>query len=427
MSNAPARFDPGGDRRRGTSYDAAGIGQPGYRRPAIRRPVTPARLPAARLPAPPELRTAPGYAPPGYPAAGLRTAGYGPPPGYPRTAAAADVAVLKPGVIPLRPLTLSDIFNGAVAYIRTQPEGDAGPDHRRRGRRPDRRADPADRSAGRHRATRDVAAGRRRRLRRRARGRSPVRPRRRRSPPRWPSIVLSGMLTVVIGRAVFGASITIGEAWQRVRGRLLAADRIHAAGERSASCCSSAWSSAIVVARRPPAPTAPSAFVVGAPLVLVTDRAAWSTSATVLIFAPPLIVLERLRRRSRHHTVVRPGQEGLLAGVRHLAARHDRRVRCVTARCRCRSASAARCCRSTADSSTSADRRTRPGRRSAARSARSSPHRSAPAWWSCSTPTAASGPRRSTWCCRPARRPARRPAGLHRPSVADPAPVTCLR
>ena len=30
------------------------------------------------------------------------------------------------------------------------------------------------------------------------------------------------MLTVVVGRAVFGSSITIAEAWQKVRGRLLA-------------------------------------------------------------------------------------------------------------------------------------------------------------------------------------------------------------
>jgi hypothetical protein len=35
-------------------------------------------------------------------------------------------------------------------------------------------------------------------------------------------ILLSGMLTVVVGRAVFGTSITIGEAWQRLRGRLWA-------------------------------------------------------------------------------------------------------------------------------------------------------------------------------------------------------------
>jgi hypothetical protein len=35
-------------------------------------------------------------------------------------------------------------------------------------------------------------------------------------------ILLTGMLTVVVGRAVFGAGITIGEAWQRLRPRLWA-------------------------------------------------------------------------------------------------------------------------------------------------------------------------------------------------------------
>ena len=33
---------------------------------------------------------------------------------------------LKPGVIPLRPLSLSDIFNGAFAYIRTNPKATLG-------------------------------------------------------------------------------------------------------------------------------------------------------------------------------------------------------------------------------------------------------------------------------------------------------------
>jgi hypothetical protein len=36
------------------------------------------------------------------------------------------------------------------------------------------------------------------------------------------AILLSGMLTVIVGRAVFGAGITIGEAWQRLRGRIWA-------------------------------------------------------------------------------------------------------------------------------------------------------------------------------------------------------------
>ncbi len=33
---------------------------------------------------------------------------------------------LKPGVIPLRPLSLSDIFNGAVGYIRANPKATLG-------------------------------------------------------------------------------------------------------------------------------------------------------------------------------------------------------------------------------------------------------------------------------------------------------------
>ena len=36
------------------------------------------------------------------------------------------------------------------------------------------------------------------------------------------SLLLSGMLTVVIGRAVFGTTITVGEAWRRLRPRIWA-------------------------------------------------------------------------------------------------------------------------------------------------------------------------------------------------------------
>src|ERR1700682_1255046 len=58
-----------------------------------------------------------GYPPPGYPPPGY------PPPGYPHPPVPP---ALKPGVIPLRPLTLSDIFNGAVAYIRANPQATLG-------------------------------------------------------------------------------------------------------------------------------------------------------------------------------------------------------------------------------------------------------------------------------------------------------------
>ena len=79
----------------------------------VRRPATPARLPTARLWPPP------GYPPPGYPPPGYAPPGYAPAAGY-------AAWPLKPGVIPLRPLSLSDIFNGAVAYVRANPKASLG-------------------------------------------------------------------------------------------------------------------------------------------------------------------------------------------------------------------------------------------------------------------------------------------------------------
>jgi hypothetical protein len=123
-------------------------------------------------------------------------------------------------VIPLRPLGLSDIFNGAVAYIRANPKAtlglttivvvatqllalilSVGP------------------LAAAGELTSTLSGGQ--------------------MPTgvlvgssvssfagygaTWLSgILLTGMLTVVVGRAVFGAGITIGEAWQRLRPRLWA-------------------------------------------------------------------------------------------------------------------------------------------------------------------------------------------------------------
>ena len=66
----------------------------------------------------------PGYPPPGYYGhPGYPPPGYGyPPSGYP----GAVAQPLKPGIIPLRPLTLSEIYNGAVAYVRMNPKATLG-------------------------------------------------------------------------------------------------------------------------------------------------------------------------------------------------------------------------------------------------------------------------------------------------------------
>ena len=184
---------------------------PGYPPPGYPPPGYQGYPPPGHQPYPPQGYQ--GYPPPGY-------GGY-PPPGYPPPGYGALPAVppaIKPGVIPLRPLTLTDILNGAFSYIRTNPKatlglttvvvvvaqliglvlqigplaamGELGV---LRGEEASTAAALGSSASGLASAITTLLSG----------------------------IVLSGMLTVIVGRAVFGAGITIGEAWQRVRGRFL--------------------------------------------------------------------------------------------------------------------------------------------------------------------------------------------------------------
>ena len=192
-----------------------------------RRRVRPARPAAAGVSAtrlsPPGY---PGYPPPGY--QGYPPPGYQayPPPGYPGypphgypPGYVAAPPALKPGVIPLRPLSLTDILNGAVAYIRANPKATLGLTTvvvviaqiiglilqvgplAAAGELGVLKGEEASTAAALGSSASGLASG---------------------ITTLLSSIVLSGMLTVIVGRAVFGATITIGEAWQRVRGRLLA-------------------------------------------------------------------------------------------------------------------------------------------------------------------------------------------------------------
>ena len=102
------------------SNDAGGSATAGPPPPGYPPPGYPA-IYAARLPGYPP----PGYPPPGYRAIRRRAIRY--PPGYPPPGYGAPAPpALKPGVIPLRPLTLTDILNGAVAYIRANPKATLG-------------------------------------------------------------------------------------------------------------------------------------------------------------------------------------------------------------------------------------------------------------------------------------------------------------
>jgi hypothetical protein len=261
-------------------YPAAGPPTPGYPPPGY--PPGYQSYPLPGYPPPgyggPPPGYGPGYPPPGYP-----------PPGYPPPGYGAPMA-LKPGVIPLRPLTLSDIFNGAVAYIRANPKAtlglttvvvvaaqllalvlSAGPFAVTGQLEPTLSGEqvPTGLLIG---SSASSLAG---------------------AFATWlSSILLNGMLTVVVGRAVFGASITVNEAWQRLRPRLWALIGFTLLEIIGAVVLVTVV--VLVIAGVAVAVNGTAAAVVGVPLVVVLICAGIYL-ATMLTFAPSLIVLERLR------------------------------------------------------------------------------------------------------------------------------------
>jgi MFS family permease len=233
----------------------------------------------------------PAYAPPGYPPPGYAAPGY-PPPGYqPQWYPQGPPPALKPGVIPLRPLGLSDIFNGAIAYVRMNPKatlglttavvviaqlfalmlqigplaatGSLGALGEGAG---DEVSDAALVGSSLSSLTAVVATG-------------------------LATVVLSGLLTVVVGRAVFGSHITIGEAWQQARGRLLALIGFVALEFFGAAVLIAIVVGVLVAAIY--AVNGGAAFVIGAPLVVALIIGLVYLGVK-LSFAPTLIVLERL-------------------------------------------------------------------------------------------------------------------------------------
>lgn len=132
-----------------------------------------------------------GYQPPGY---GYPPSGY---PGYPVPPGA------KIGIIPFQPLSLGDIFSGAMRYVRANPGPTLG-----------LTAVivlftsvigfvtgvVAMNSSAKAAPLVGVLTGVVLML--------------------LATLLLSGMLTAIVARSVLGARITVGEAWQRVRGRL---------------------------------------------------------------------------------------------------------------------------------------------------------------------------------------------------------------
>jgi hypothetical protein len=201
--------------------------------------------------------------------------------------------VLRPGIVPLRPLSLSDMFNGAFAYMRSNPKATLGlttivvvaaqllalilslwplafsgdVNQAVDGAAPG--ATMFETGAGIASLVSSFAAG---------------------IATALSTILLSGLLTVVIGRSIFGAGISIGEAWHRLKPRLwalLGFTVLEALGAILLIIVVAAIIAVVAVAANGWA-----AFAIGAPLVLALI-AALVYLGTMLSFTPVAIVLER--------------------------------------------------------------------------------------------------------------------------------------
>jgi hypothetical protein len=288
---------------------------PGY--PAVPPPETPGYAPAGYPPSgygtppayggpppgyagpppyapPPPYGPPPSYGPPGYglPPGYGAPPGFGPPPGSPYGSQYGSPPpiqeVLKPGIIPLRPLSLSEIFNGAVGYIRTNPKATLGLTAlvvvvmqiitriaffgplAAYGRITTDRPDELTWGVvGAWMASMSASLL-----------------------VTWlGSMLLSGMLTVIVGRAVFGSTITIGETWTKIRGRLL--PLLGLALLEAAVVVALAGLVAVVFALLSAIGNGALAVLLGFPLLLAMI-ALLVYLYTVVLFAPVLIVLERL-------------------------------------------------------------------------------------------------------------------------------------
>jgi hypothetical protein len=261
----------------GGGYPPPGYGPPGYPPPGGYGP-PPGYGPPGGYPPP-------GCAPPGYPPPGYPPPGYGPP-GYGPPVAPA----LKPGVIPLRPLNLSDIFNGAVAYIRANPKAtlglttvvvvvaqllalilSVGPLAFTGELQPSPSGEEVSPGVMLGSSASSLAG----------------------AGATWlSSILLSGMLTVVVGRAVFGTSITISEAWQRLRPRLLALIGFTVLEVVGAVVLVAVV--VLIISGVAVAAGGVAAAIAGVPLVLALI-VGLVYLGMMLSFAPSVIVLERLQ------------------------------------------------------------------------------------------------------------------------------------
>lgn len=219
--------------------------------------------PGGQPPVPPY----PPYGYPGYPPAGYYQY---PPPGYLPPGGPPPV---KPGVIPLRPLSLTDVFNGAVAFIRANPKATLGLTtviiviSSILGFLLNLAMSTSD---GGMQEIAGAVTGLLAMM--------------------LATTLLAGMLTVIVARSVLGRRITAAEAWQRVRGRM--PTLIGLTLLEVAAGATLVGANVLVIGGAAKAAGGVMATLVGVPLVMVST-VALAYLSTALSLAPMAVVLER--------------------------------------------------------------------------------------------------------------------------------------
>ena len=193
------------------------------------------------------------------------------PPGYHPAGPVAPVTAA--GIVPLRPLTLTDIYNGAVAYVRAHPGVTLGLTAvvvvlsqsivlavQLSGLSTAAAAANLDMTGW------DIAT----------------------ALVTFPAtVILNGMLTVVVGRSVFGAPVTVAETWTVIRGRLWPLTGLAIVGGLAGmTLISVLWLTLMTGVA--------VAVIAGVPLILLTGFLLLPALYAGAGFAGAAIVLERL-------------------------------------------------------------------------------------------------------------------------------------
>ena len=260
----------------------------------------------------------PGYGQPGPPPYGTQPPAYGAPP-PPYGAWGGRPPDLKPGVVPLRPLGLGEILDGAVGILRRYPRPALGLSalvalvstlvnvlFLVTAFDPFLQLDPAQLESGDTEALEGALGGLA------AGGLLTV------LVSLLSSVVLGGVITVVVGRAVLGQPLTVGEAWSAVRPHLL---RLLGLALLVLVICFGVIVVASVVAGVLVAVGGNATLLLGVPLVLAGIAAAIYLYYRFAL-APCALVLERVGIRSslRRSGVLAKGDWWRIFGILLLTA-----------------------------------------------------------------------------------------------------------